>query len=323
MQQEELLQRIKEARQTHFTRLVQTPLIAAQQNMFCPSGGLFFKAEQFQTTGSFKFRGATNKISKVPQGVEMVTASSGNHGIACAAAAKALGRAVRVFLPQTVSPTKREKIERLGAIVEIAGRESGETEKLAAQYALAATNRTYISPYNDPDIIAGQGTIGLELIDQHESIDQVFISLGGGGLVSGIGTAIKQLSPKTKIIGVSAANSAELDASLAAGEHVEVAHSDTLADGVAGGMDAQSITLDIARQVIDERIVCSEDEIAIALKRLAREENMLVEGAAALAYAGFLKSDQAPAGNNSVIVLCGGNFDTDKILRLVSEAETS
>lgn len=319
MTQQDLYDKIEKARKTHAARLVKTPLIAARGNLFDPSCGVYFKAEQFQTTGSFKFRGATNKISLVPDDVELITASSGNHGIACAAAAKALGRTVRVFLPETVAPSKRAKIELLGAMVEIQGKESGETEKLAAQYASAAANRFYISPYNDPDIIAGQGTIGLELIDQLVNIDRVFIALGGGGLVSGIGTAIKQLSPSTKIIGVSAANSAELDASLTAGEHVAVSHSETLADGVAGGIDADSITLDLAANIIDERIICSEAQISEALKKLAREETMLVEGAAALAYAGYLNSPYVGTPGNNVIVLCGGNFDTDMVLNLVGQ----
>jgi threonine dehydratase len=248
----------------------------------------------------------------------MVTASSGNHGIACAAAAMALGRFIRVFLPQSVAQSKREKIERLGATVEIAGRESGETEKLAARYANDSARRFYISPYNDPEIIAGQGTIGIELIEQLPKIDHVYISLGGGGLVSGIGTAIKQLSPHTRIIGVSATNSAELDASIKSGKHTPVEHSETLADGVAGGMDENSITLELASEVIDDLVVCTEDEIRSAIAGLARHENMLVEGAAALAYAGYLKSSSSERTGNSVIVLCGGNFDVDKILNIVN-----
>ena len=149
----------------------------------------------------------------------------------------------------------------------------------------------YISPYNDYDIIAGQGTIGLELLEQLPNIDNVYISMGGGGLISGIGSVIKYHSPTTKIIGVSAINSGALAASIKLGSVCETAHFDTLADGCAGGIDEGTLTLPIATEVTDSVIECTEEQIVEAIKILAWNENLMVEGSAALALAGFMQEN--------------------------------
>ncbi|TIA76924.1 hypothetical protein D6C76_05250 [Aureobasidium pullulans] len=166
--------------------------------------------------------------------------------------------------------------------------------RLAEQHAqhLASTGQhTYISPYNDFDVISGQGTIALELLEQCDKVDNIFISMGGGGLISGIGSVLKAFSPHTKIWGISASNSMALATSIHAGKVIETEHLDTLADAVAGGIDEDTITLSLATSVIDEFVECDEDAIVHALKALALEENMIVEGAAALALAGFVKVD--------------------------------
>lgn len=289
----------------------QTPVIASRMSL--PAGTqLHYKTENFQFTGSFKLRGASAKLTQTPTDRPVVTASSGNHGIACSLAAQKTGHQLTVVLPENVVEKKRKTIESYGTRVVIAGADSSLAEVHARQMA-EAEGYTYVSPYNDPVVIAGQGTIGLELLDQLDQIDNVFISMGGGGLISGIGAVLKSVSAKTRVIGVSAVNTAALAASITAGQIVETDHFDTLADGVAGGVDEGSVTLPMATEVIDDIIHCDEDQIAQALRVLAWEENMIVEGAAAMALAPILTAPEKYAGQNNVVLLCGANYDAQQI----------
>lgn len=274
--------------------------------------GLFYKCENLQITGSFKLRGATNKLMGIDTAVPIVTASSGNHGIACSQAASLTGHSLTVVLPENVAEAKRTQIEAYGTKTVLVPGDSGQAEQ-AARKMSETGEAQYVSPYNDLAIMAGQGTIGIELLEQIPNLDAVFISMGGGGLISGIGAVAKALSPQTKVIGVSAENSGALAASLAAGRIVETEHLDTLADGCAGGGDHDTLTLPIANEVVDEVVSCSEQEIAEALRHLAWTEKMLVEGAAALALAGYFSVKDRFAGQTSAIVLCGSNFDTQKM----------
>lgn len=292
-----------------------TPVIESRLKME-DGTRLIYKAENFQHTGSFKLRGASAKLTTVPLDRPVITASSGNHGIACSLAAQTTGHELIVVLPETVIAKKRATIESFGTRVVIAGADSSLAERHAQKMA-DAEGYTYISPYNDAQIIAGQGTAALELIEQSDSIDNVFISMGGGGLISGMGSVFKVFSPKTRIIGVSAMNSAALAASIRAGHVVETEHLDTMADGVAGGVDADSLTLPMASEVIDEIVHCSEAEIEEALKVLAWTENMLVEGAAALALAAYLADPSKYTGQTSAILLCGANYDTARLQALL------
>jgi threonine dehydratase len=279
--------------------------------------GLFFKTENFQHTGSFKLRGAMSKLTSLATGMPVITASSGNHGIACSHAAMTTGHKLTVVLPENVAKVKLEKIQSYGTKTIMNPGDSGLAEQRAQ--ALAASGEyVYVSPYNDPLVMSGQGTIGLELLEQLPAIDNVFISMGGGGLISGIGSAIKAASPDTKIIGVSATHSAALAASIRAGKVVEIDHLDTLADGCAGGVDNDAITLSIAAEVVDELVDCSEEKIETALRILAWKENMIVEGAAALALAGYLADKSKFDGQINVILLCGANFDQTRIATLLS-----
>ena len=274
--------------------------------------GVYFKTENFQKTGSFKFRGATAKLSSLDANMPAVTASSGNHGIACSQAAVTTGLDLTVVLPETVALAKFQKIQSFGVKTILQPGDSGMAERHARELAEQA-GFNYVSPYNDPEIIAGQGTIGIELLDQLPEIDNIFISLGGGGLVSGIGAVFKTANPKVQVFGVSATHSAALAASIRAGKIVETEHFDTLADGCAGGIDDDTLTLPLADEVIDELIYCNEAEIGSALSTLAWEERMIVEGAAALAYAGYVKRKEDLKGQTTVVLLCGANFDKAKL----------
>ncbi|WP_336425981.1 pyridoxal-phosphate dependent enzyme [Roseovarius sp. D0-M9] len=295
--------------------IFRTPVIASRLPM--QSGTqLIYKTENFQHTGSFKLRGACAKLTTVPLDRPVITASSGNHGIACSLAAQTTGHTLIVVLPETVVAKKRKTIEGFGTRVVIAGADASLAE-LHAQEMAEAEGYTYISPYNDAQIIAGQGTAALELLDQADQIDNVFISMGGGGLISGMGSVFKEFSPQTRVVGVSASHSAALAASIKAGRIVETDHLDTLADGVAGGVDVDSLTLPMASEVIDEIVHCSEAQIEDALKILAWSENMLVEGAAALALAAFLADTEKYVGQTSAVLLCGGNYDIERIRSII------
>lgn len=280
---------------------------------------LYFKTENFQYTGSFKLRGALSKLSTLNTDSPVITASSGNHGIACAFAAKTTGHGLTVVLPENVVKEKHDQIAALGATIIL---NPGDAER-AEQHALLLAEQqgmNYISPYNDTAVIAGQGTIALELLEQCPDIDNVFVSMGGGGLISGIGCVLKARSPNTKIIGVSATASAALAASMKAGHIVETNHTDTLADGCAGGVHPDTITLQLAMQVVDEVVHCSEAQISNAIRSLAWDEQMIVEGAAAMALAAFQADPAAYEGKNNVVLLCGANFDQTKIADIISAA---
>ncbi len=286
---------------------------------------LFYKAENFQRTGSFKIRGAMSKLTKVVSSIhgnapKFVTASSGNHGIGAGTAAASLGLDMTVVLPETVSPIKLDRIRQTGAHPVLYGEEAGASEK-HAQALAEEDGYIYMSPYDDADVVAGQGSIGIELLDQfdHKPIDNIFISLGGGGLVSGIGAVLKTARPETRVWGVSAKNSAALDASIKAGRIVETDHLPTLADAVAGGIDDGTITLPLATAVIDELLLCDETSIEDAFRLLAFGEGMVVEGSAALALAGYQQVAQQIAGQTTVVLLCGGNIAQDQIRALIAD----
>lgn len=304
--------RSMQARRRIADMIYQTPVLPSLLLGDKTGCGLRFKAENFQLTGSFKMRGAASKMTALEPGQKLITASSGNHGIASSRAASLTGQNLTVVLPETVARAKLEKIRSFGVGIILHGAESGLAEA-HAQHLAASGDYQYVSPYNDHDVIAGQGTIGLEILEQVNRVDNIFISMGGGGLISGIGSVLKSFGGNSRIIGVSARNSAALAASIEAGTVVETEHLETLADGVAGGVDEDSLTLPLAMDVTDQVVTCSEEEIAAALSRLAQDENMLVEGAAALALAGFLQISEQLRGQTSIVLLCGANFDWPKI----------
>lgn len=298
--------------------IYETPLIPARKTGQDHAAKVLFKAENFQLTGSFKLRGALSKLSTQQQGRQLITASSGNHGIGASLAAQILAQNLTIVLPETVISTKLDKIRSYGVKVVLFGSETGLAEQHAQELA-KSSSYTYISPYNDPEIIAGQGTIGLEILEQCDKVDNIFISMGGGGLISGIGSVIKAFSPHTKIYGVAAINSRALAASITTGRVVTTEHLPTLAEAVSGGIDKDTITLPLATAVVDDIVECTEEEIASSMKALALDENMLVEGSAALALAGFNRVAGKLTGQTTVIVLCGANFDQGVMRNILND----
>jgi len=272
---------------------------------------VFLKMENLQATGSFKVRGAMNKIlslsrSELNRGV--ITASTGNHGAAVAFSLNKLGAKGTVFVSESASPSKVQAIRRFGAEVRHYGDDPIEAETYARQYALE-NQLTYISPYNDPQIIGGQGTIGIELLNQLEQIDAVFVSVGGGGLISGIAESLKSVNPKVEIIGCSPENSQVMIQSVKMGKLVgDLPSLPTLSDGTAGGIEDDAITFELCQKLVDEYVTVTEDEIRQNLLEFMDTHHSLIEGAAAVAITSYLKLHERFVGKNVVIILCGANI---------------
>ena len=284
---------------------------------------VYFKCENLQQTGSFKLRGAMSKClsldsEQIRNGV--VAASTGNHGKAVAhAAAKTRGRAT-VFVPQGSDPTKVAAVKQLGAQVEIAGSDCIDAERAAREFAVRK-DAVYISPYNDPAVIAGQGTIGLELCDQLDRIDAVVASMGGAGLITGIAGYVKPRFPDCRIVGCSPENSRVMIDSLRAGEILDSPSTETLSDGTAGGVEQGSITFELCRQLVDECVTVTEPEIGSNLLRVIESHGMLIEGAAAVAVAGLLRIGESLRGKNVVVVLCGANIGVETLSRVIRSTD--
>jgi threonine dehydratase len=268
----------------------------------------YAKLEPLQHTGSFKLRGATNKLMSLgaaQAAAGVITSSTGNHGLGVATAAQRLGIDAEVFLSAQVGEAKREKIRARGARVRIVGDDPLAAE-VAARTAARESGRTYVSPYNDPYVVAGQGTIAVELIRQLPDLDAIFIATGGGGLISGIGSHLRSAAPGVEIIGCWPVNSAVLYECLKAGRLFDAPESPTLSESTAGGVEEDSITFDLCREVMHRGVLVSEAEILAAM-RWAHAQGWAVEGASGVALAAYFKEAAAYAGRKCVVLICGGN----------------
>lgn len=273
---------------------------------------VLLKLENLQLTGSFKVRGAFNKILSLPPEARargIVAASTGNHGLAVAHVLGQLGVSGTVFVPTIVAPAKLARLRRAGVQVELRGEDSGETEVIARAYA-AERGMAYVSPYNDFDVIAGQGTLGVELARQIERIDDLIIAVGGGGLVSGVATHLKSINPRLRVIGCQPENSRVMCESIRAGRILDLPSEPTLSDGTAGGIEAGAITFPLCQTLIDEFALVTEDDIRKCVRLMLDEHHMLVEGAAGVAVSALLQMGNAVRGRTVAVVLCGANVDS-------------
>ena len=270
-------------------------------------GQVYLKLECLQYTGSFKYRGALNKylsLSEKDRKTPVITASSGNHGTALAALLYKFGGQGRIFLPQNASTAKIEQLRQYGLELVFHGSDCVESETLALQTA-RQNNQVYISPYNDPQIIGGQGTIAIELRHQMPAVDTVLVPVGGGGLISGIAGYLKPVNNQIRIIACQPENSAVMHASIQAGKIVEMDSKPTVADGTAGGIDPQSITFEICQKVVDDYLLVSEAEIKSAIRHMIIHHQLLIEGAAALPVACLLKHKNRFKGLNIALIISG------------------
>ena len=299
--------------------VLRTPLVADPL-----LSGCLLKLEYRQTTGAFKLRGATNAVlSLTPEQLTrgVVTASTGNHGRALAHAARVAGGRAVVCLSRLVPANKVDAVRDLGAEVRIIGQSQDEAMIEVAR-AVANEGLTEVPPFDDPAVVAGQGTLGLEILADCPDPDAMLIPLSGGGLAAGVAAAVKALSPSTRLIGVSMQRGAAMAASLAAGRPVEVKELPTLADSLGGGIGhANRITLAMCQALLDDVVLVGEDEIAAAMRHIHAATGDAVEGAAAVGVAALL-SGRVRTGTRTVCILSGQNVSPETFARIM-EGETA
>jgi threonine dehydratase len=278
----------------------------------------FHKCENLQRTGSFKLRGALNKmlvLSADDRERGVVASSTGNHGLAVAEALRLTSGRGTVVVSSAASPYKIERLRKAGLEVIVS-----ETDPMAAELearALAeAEGRVYVSPYNDADVIAGQGTVAVELVAQRPDVEAVFVAVGGGGLIAGMASYLKSVRPDVSIVGCWPEQAAAMYESVRAGRLIEVPDEPTLSDGTAGNIEPGAITFPLCRDLIDELVLVSEEDIASAMRDAMLTDHLVVEGAAGVAMASwraFTAGHPRLADRVSAIVLCGGNVSASTI----------
>lgn len=315
-----LQQAITEAHTALRPHVAVTPLTLSSRLSALSGCEVYLKCEHLQHTGSFKYRGASNKLRLLDPAQRqrgVITASSGNHGQGLALAGQALGVPVSVYTTTQASSYKLEAMRALGAEVISLDLDPLGAELEAGRQA-QVQGKPYVSPYNDYQIIAGQGTVGMELFEQQPELDAVFVAVGGGGLISGIAAALHGLSAKTRIVGCWPANSPALHASLAAGRIIEVDEEETISDGTAGGVEPHSVTLGLCQRLLSQSVLVSEAQIKTAMREVAASERWIIEGAAGVAMAGMLALAEEYRGKKVAVVLCGRNIVLEKYLEAIA-----
>jgi len=289
----------------------ETPVLSSRTLSERAGGTVALKAENLQRTGSFKLRGVLSKLAALGEdrAAGVVTGSAGNHAQAVAHAARARGLPCYVFMPETAPIAKVEAARGLGAHVQMVGTTVDDALEAAREQAAQDERIAFVHPFEDPDVIAGQGTLGLELLEQVPDLARVIIPVGGGGLVSGVAIAIKSARPAIEVLGVQVASCAPVRGSLDAGKPVPVTSALTIADGIAVKRPGE-LTLQLIGRWVDEMAVVEEDEVAEAMVFLLERAKLVVEGAGAVGVAALLagRLRASPAGT-TVVVLSGGNVD--------------
>ncbi len=308
------LNEIEQAQDRLDGHVERTPLIHSESLSAQSGVPVFLKLENRQPTGSFKLRGATNAVLSLSGNERergLVTASTGNHGRALAHAASTQGLTATICLSSLVPRNKVEAIRALGADVRIIGKSQDdameEVMRLVRDESMNA-----IPPFDDPRIIAGQGTVGLEIVEDLPELDTVLVPLSGGGLAAGVAAAVKAKLPQARVIGISMKRGAAMQASLEAGKPVNVEELDTLADSLGGGIGLDNRwTFEMCRSLLDDVILLDEEEIAAGIRHAATQEGEVIEGAAAVGIAALLAGKIKPTGATAIII-SGGNVDPEQ-----------
>jgi threonine dehydratase len=314
------LQNIFQARQRIAAIARKTPLLRSEALLAHTGATVYLKLETLQETGSFKVRGAANKILSLgtaarQQGV--VTVSTGNHGRAVAYVARQVGLPATVCLSERVPANKVEALRRLQAEVIRHGQSQDEAEIQARQLE-QERGLTLIPPFDDPDIITGQGTLGLELLEDLPDLETVLVPLSGGGLIAGIALALKTTNPKIRVVGLSMERAAVMYHSLQAGQPVQLPEEPTVADSLQGGIGlANDHTFGLVQHYVDEVILLSEAEIAAGMAFAFFEHHLVLEGAGAVGIAALLANKVPHLGRKVAIILSGGNVDLQAFLGVV------
>jgi threonine dehydratase len=300
----------------------QTPVERSSSLDEFVGGTVYLKMEHLQWTGSFKTRGAYNKISQdVERGVDaFIAASAGNHAQGVALAATTCGAESTIFMPRNAPQAKVNATRGYGATVELVGKDFQET-MAAARDAATESDAEFVHAYDDVDIIAGQGTLGTEMYHDCPNVDTVVVPIGGGGLISGVSTAIKHLSPETRVVGVQAEGAETVHESLDKGMPVTLDEVNTIADGIATGGISET-TLRIIQRNVDEVVTVSDTEVARAILLLMERAKQVVEGAGAASVAAILSDDLDVSGETVMPLLCGGNLDMTRLQTVLVHALT-
>lgn len=286
-----------------------TPLERSAHLSGVAGGDVWLKLECFQTTGSFKLRGALNALLSLDEAARqrgVLTASAGNHGLGVARAAALTGLPATVVVPETASAAKVDLLRQSGCDLVLHGPDYDAAEAFAIDLA-ATRGVTFVSAYDDPAVVAGGGTIALEILEAQPETDLLVVPAGGGGLISGVALAAKGVKPSIRVVGVQSTASPSLHAAMAAGRQVPVTVEDSLADGLSGNIAAGSITVDLASRYVEEVILVEEPEIAAAMRSVLEHEHILVEGSAAVTVAALETGRLAVAGKRAALVLTGRN----------------
>ena len=283
---------------------------------------VFLKMENVQLTGSFKARGAMNKLLSLPKNTEVTTASSGNHGLAVAYSLSKIGGTGTIYLPTTTAQVKIDRLRNYDIQLEFHGSDSVDAEIFARKIA-ERDNKVFISPYNDLKIIGGQGTIAIELSKQLAKIDVVLVTIGGGGLISGIAGHLKELNPSIEIIGCLPKNSAVMYESIKTGKIIDMESKPTLSDGSAGGIEPNAITFELCERYVDHYILVNEEEIANAIILMLEKHHTVVEGAAGVTIAAYLKEKSRFEGKNVVLIICGGNISIKQLKEIICNSTST
>ena len=305
------LQDVYAARRRLRGRILATPLRRSDWLSAAVDADVTLKLESIQRTNSFKIRGALNALLCLADGgasPRIVTASAGNHGRAIALAARELGLQATVFTPATAPEAKKSAIRRLGVTLRDEADDYDAAERLARDCA-GETGATYISPYNHPDVIAGAGTLGVEILEAAPHVDVVVVPVGGGGLASGVALAVKAAAPGVSIVGVEVDASRPFATGFERGAITEIEVKPSLADGLIGNLEPGSITFDLVRRHVDRLVSVSEDALWQAIHGLIAEEHLIAEGAGATATAAVLTASAVRPGQRAVVLVTGANTD--------------
>jgi len=315
------LRDIYEARRTIAATVRRTPLVLSSALSHLAGASVYLKLETAHDTGAFKIRGATNHIQHLDEEERrrgVVAVSTGNHGRAVAYAARRAGMRAVVCMSELVPENKVAAIRDLGAEIHIAGR-SQDDAQIEADRLVAEEGLVPVPPFDHPHIIAGQGTIGIELLEDLAAVDCLLVGLSGGGLISGIAVALKAAWPDTRVVGVTMERGAAMYQSVRAGHPVSVEEEPTLADSLGGGIGLDNrYTFSLVRNLVDEYVLLSEAEIADGMRHLYRTERVVAEGGAAVGVSALLHEKAKDLRGNVVVVVSGGNVDMDAFARVMA-----
>ena len=294
-----------------------TPLVPSAWLTNHSGGEISLKLELLQVSNSFKSRGAFNAVLarlERPDGVpaQLVTASAGNHGRALAAAAQTFGLPLIVYTPSDAPKTKLDAIRRHGADLRADGRDYDDAERMAKAFA-SNTGAEFISPYNDADVIAGAATIALEVFEDAPGVDTLIVPVGGGGLISGVAAAAKSITPACEVIGVEVAASCAFQTSVRAGRLVAIVPGATLADGLGGNPDPETITFGFIQRFVDRIVTVTEDDLSAAIAGLVDAEHLVAEGAGAAGVAALVGGRASVRGRRVAVIVTGSNIDRARL----------